>query len=159
MWPKTTYHCLFHLIFCASAAFLLTSCTGTTTTADGTAPRESVSLEDMGNGVCSQGISKLMWQIQKSKKFSTWDKANNYVNLLQLGGFDDWRLPTREEMLFLSELLMIKKGACPITFKRAHWVNDKGNGVAGFWEDYPLCGGSEFLWVEGEKGSVRAVRP
>ncbi|MCF8057559.1 MAG: DUF1566 domain-containing protein [Desulfocapsa sp.] len=159
MWPKTTCHRLFHLMLCLSSVLFLASCAGTKTTADGNAPGESLLLEDMGNGVCHQGSSRLMWQIQKSQKFSTWDEANEYANSLQLGGFDDWRLPTKEETLFLSELLLLNNGNCPITFKRAHWVNSKDKGTAGFWEDYPLCGGSEFLWVEGKKGSVRAVRP
>lgn len=159
MRPKPTCHRLFLFMLCISSTLLLTSCTATRNAADGTASRKSMMLEDMGNGVCRQGPSRLMWQIKRSKRFSTWEEANEYVSSLQLGGFDDWRLPTKQETLFLSELLLLNNGTCPISFTRAHWMNDKDKGIAGYWEDYPLCGGSEFLWVDGKEGSVRAVRP
>jgi Protein of unknown function (DUF1566) len=159
MWTKTNNRCSILFILALACTLLLASCTSSVTTGDGSAHRKNVLLEDMGNGVCRQVPSRLMWQIKKSQKFSTRDEANEYVSSLQLGGFDDWRLPTREEYLFLSELLALNKDTCPIKFKRAHWASDRHKGNPGHWEDYPLCGGSEFLWVKGEEGSVRAVRP
>ena len=41
-------------------------------------------------------------------------EADEYVKKLQLAGFDEWYLPTRDEYLFLSELLLMKKGDYPI---------------------------------------------
>ena len=159
MWTKTIYRYSILFILGLGCAFNLTSCTNSVTTGDDSAPRENLVLEDMGNGMCRQLPSGLLWQIKESPEFSTWDEANEYVTSLQLGGYDDWRLPTREECLFLSELLEIKKGTCPIKFRRAHWISTKHNGKSGYWDDYPLCGGSEFRWVRGKEGSVRAVRP
>ena len=138
----------------------LSSCSKPVTTGNGGIPQDKVILEDMGNGVCRQLLSGLMWQIKESKKIPTWEEAHEYVNRLQLGGFDDWRLPTRDECLFLSELLLMKKGDCPIKIKGGHWVNVHwSTGKSGHWEDYPLCRGSEFRWVKSKEGSVRAVRP
>jgi uncharacterized protein DUF1566 len=137
----------------------LSSCSKPVATeADGVSKGE-VFLEDMGNGVCRQLPSGLMWQIERSKKFSTWEEANEYVNRLELGGYNDWRLPTRNECLTFSELLLIKKGDCSIKIKKSHWISDNKKRKPGFWDEYPLCGGSEFRWVKSKEGFVRAVRP
>lgn len=159
MWPKTNYLSSFLFILGLACSLFLTSCTNSATTNDTTAPPTKVLLEDLGNGVCRELPSGLMWQIKESQKFSSLNEASEYADSLQLGGFDDWRLPTRDECLSFAELLEIKKGTCPIKFKRAHWVSHRKKSKAGYWEDYPLCGGSEFRWVKGKKGSVRAVRP
>lgn len=152
----------FSTLCLAGAAMIVSlgSCAKSVTTEGDTTSRQGVSLKDMGNGICRLP-SGLMWQIQKSQKFSTWDEADNYVSSLGLGGFDDWRLPSREESLDLAEILEIKKGACAIKFKSSHWVSNSNNKnpLPGYWEDYPLCGGSDFRWVKGKRGRVRAVRP
>ena len=142
------------------SVFTLNSCATPKTQEGDAVTSGNVVLEDLGNGVCRQFPSGLMWQIKKSKKIPTWEEANEYANRLELGGFDDWRLPTRDECLFLSELLLMKKGDCPIKNKGGHWVNVHwSSGKSGHWEDYPLCGGPEFRWVNNKEGSVRAVRP
>ncbi len=153
------YRCSILFILGAACVTNLASCSKPMTTDDDSVLRKEVLLKDMGNGVCRQLPSGLMWQIKESQKFSTWNEANDYVKGLKLGGFDDWRLPTREECLNFSELLEMKKGDCPIKFKRAHWISNNNRHKSGYWEDYPLCGGSEFRWVKGKKGTVRAVRP
>jgi len=43
-------------------------------------------------------IGKLMYQNQPFIKRYTWDEANEYAKNLKLGGFDDWRLPTIDEL-------------------------------------------------------------
>lgn len=159
MWSKKLYRCSLLFMLGLACTFILASCTTTVTTEDGSVVQQKVLLEDMGNGMCRQLPSGLIWQIEESQKFATLNEANEYVNSLKVGGFDDWRLPTRSECLSFSELLELKKGNCPIKFKRAHWVSNHKKNKPGYWEDYPLCGGSEFRWVKGKKGSVRAVRP
>ena len=159
MKPAPPCPSLCRFLLYSSLLVLLCSCTAAVKNTGSNGSSDRMALEDMGNGICRQGPSRLMWQIKKSKKFSTWEEANEYAGSLELGGYDDWRLPTREETLFLSELLQLNKGGCPITFKRPHWVNTREKATAGYWEDYPLCGGSELLWVEGKHGPVRAVRP
>jgi hypothetical protein len=139
--------------------FSLTACSQPMTIAESVGQLK-VGVVDMGNGVCRQFPSGLMWQIEASKSVATGEEANAYVHDLQLGGFEDWRLPTREECLDLSELLLMKKGDCPIKIKKGHWVQGRRDKVKpGHWEDYPLCGGSEFRWVKTKQGSVWAVRP
>lgn len=119
----------------------------------------TVFLKDLGNGVCHQLPSGLMWQIDTSENFFNFQDAREYANKLELGGFNDWRLPTRDECFTLSTLLFMKKGNCPIKIKKGHWVTENRKGKSGFWDDYPLCGGPEFHWIKTTNGYVRAVRP
>lgn len=118
-------------------------------------------LENLGNGICREVSSGLMWQIEESEEFSTWVEADTYVKTISLAGFHDWRLPTYDEWYKLTELLQMQKSVdCPIKIKGSCWISDnKKNGKAGHWEDYPLCGGPELHWIKSKKGTVRAVRP
>lgn len=154
--------CRFTILFILGVicTFTLSSCGNPTSTeGERSISTKTTALANMGNGTCRQSGAGLMWQIEEKRRFQTPKEAREYVESLQLGGYDDWRLPTRSECLNLSELLQLKKGDCPINFKRAHWVSDNKRDKAGYWEDYPLCGGSEFRWNKGKEGSVRAVRP
>ncbi|MBW1812694.1 MAG: DUF1566 domain-containing protein [Deltaproteobacteria bacterium] len=142
------------------SVFTLNSCATPERQKAGAVTPAKVVLRDLGNGVCHQLPAGLMWQIKKSKMISTQEEADEYVKRLQLAGFDDWRLPTHNECLFLSELLMMKKGDCPIKKStKGYWVSNGKKGESGFWDDYLLCGGPEFHWVTSKKGYVRAVRP
>ena len=158
MWSRPLYHLVLLIMLGGAYAGSLSSCTKSITTEDSTLSAKAMLLRDMGNGVCLQVQAGLMWQINESQQFSTWKEANDYVATLQLAGFNDWRLPTHHECLSLIELLELKKGNCPIRFRKGHWVSSKNKHESGYWEDYPLCGGSEFHWVKEKKGAVRAVR-
>ena len=57
-----------------------------------------------GNGTMTDNLTGLMWQrvstiIQPKRK---WEDAFNYVSNLQIGGYNDWRLPNRKELLSLT---------------------------------------------------------
>ena len=43
-------------------------------------------------------INGLMWQKETVTENMTWDDAIEYAKNLRLGGYDDWRLPTKEEL-------------------------------------------------------------
>lgn len=150
------YSILFLLM--PACVFSLSSCARSIAAGDDTVSRKEMLLINMGNGICLQHPSGLMWQIEESQKFSNLNDAINYVTTLTLGGFNDWRLPTRDECLSLAELLEMKIGDCPIKIKRGHWVSNNNKHESGYWEDYPLCGGSEFRWIKDKKSTVRAVR-
>ncbi len=157
---KILFRCSLMSLVALSFFSLLTSCSSPVTRGDGRDSGQGTLFEDMGNGVCRQLRSGLMWQVDPSKKFATSKEAVEYVNNLQLAGFDDWRLPNREEVLDLAELMVIQKNACAIAINKALWVIDNnGKRQSGHWEDYPMCAGSEFRWVKDKKGIVRAVRP
>lgn len=116
-------------------------------------------LKNLGNGVCQQK-NGLMWQAGKSKKFSSSTEAQEYAESLHLGDYDDWRLPTREELYELCDIWEMKlAGDCPIKVRGSYWSTEDGKVRAGEWESYPLCGGSEYKYLKKKSGSVRAVRP
>jgi len=97
---------------------------------------------------------------KKSKKFSSWEEANQYTQALKAEGYTDWRLPTKYEAYQLVSLLEIRKSeSCSLKqLKGYYWVADSRE-KAGQWEDIMLCGGNDVHWVESMKGKVWAVRP
>lgn len=119
----------------------------------------SAYLENMGNGICQQHPEGLMWQFERSPNFSSWDDANQYVSSLDLGGYNDWRLPSQDECLKLSRLLMNKKGDCPMKTGGNHWVKKSEGAEPGQWESNVYCDGPEFRWTKDKKGTVKGVRP
>jgi len=44
-------------------------------------------------------INGLMWQKETVEEEMNWDDAMEYAKNLRLGGYDDWRLPTIEELM------------------------------------------------------------
>jgi hypothetical protein len=81
------------------------------------------------------------------------------VKSLNLGGFEDWRLPTPDECFKLSQLIQTKKSDCPMETGGNHWVSKTKNIEAGQWESNVLCDGPIFRWTKDKKGRVKAVRP
>ena len=153
-------YCTFmFLIVTIGLVLCLSSCSKTAkTNADGDYQGKNY-LENKGDGVCQQHPSELMWQAGKSPNFSSWEDANQYVESLKLGGFEDWRLPTAQECLRLSQLIQMKKSNCPLETSRYHWVMKSKNVESGTWESSVYCDGPEFRWTQAKKGTVKAVRP
>ena len=56
------------------------------------------SFTDNGNGTVTDDKSGLIWQKVEDNIFRKWNDASNYCADLSLGGFDDWRLPTFQEL-------------------------------------------------------------
>jgi hypothetical protein len=54
------------------------------------------------NGIVK--IGSLMYQNQPFTKRYTWQEAKNYCSNLTLGGYSDWRLPTRAELMKLGNI-------------------------------------------------------
>ena len=44
-------------------------------------------------------INGLMWQKETVEEEMNWDDAMEYAKNLRLGGYDDWRLPTIDELI------------------------------------------------------------
>jgi hypothetical protein len=50
------------------------------------------------NGTTTDNNTKLIWQKEDDSTVRTWDEANSYCDSLNLGGYTDWRLPTKREL-------------------------------------------------------------
>ena len=118
-------------------------------------------FQDKGQGVCLDVNSGIMWQVERGGKFSSLQEAKQYAENLQLGGHDDWRLPTKTELNDLHFVFYWKKnGNCNLKHTGEYWILNEGKSSLGHWETYILCE-PNFKYVKslGTKGYVRAVRP
>ena len=114
------------------------------------------------NGVMETSSSQLMWQQDRGPLFTSWEEANNYVNKLALGGYSDWRRPTREEFLelyFAFDYGSANTRDLGIVIEGNFWSAEKGDmGFSGAWKDGDSCEISRDYKLA-SKGYVRAVRP
>lgn len=63
----------------------------------------TMSYQDNGDGTVSDNNTGLMWQqIPTTDEFS-WQEAVDYCNELELGGYDDWRIPSCKELYSISD--------------------------------------------------------
>jgi hypothetical protein len=68
---------------------------------------EPVQVVHTTNGITQ--IGNRMYQNQAFTKEYTWEKAGEYCQGLTLGGYDNWRLPTRAELNKISNIKMYGK--------------------------------------------------
>lgn len=57
---------------------------------------------DTGDGVVMDLVSGLTWQKEDDDRKRTWVEAGRYCDDLELGGHEDWRLPSRNELLTIT---------------------------------------------------------
>ncbi len=118
-------------------------------------------LKDIGNGICQDVKSGLMWQVTRSKKFSESQDVEQYLQQLNKGTYSDWRLPTMNELKALRFIFDRKNnGNCTLPRMNSWYWADKApfNSRPGKLEPNEECGGG-YEFVSKEKGAVRAVRP
>ncbi len=64
---------------------------------------EPMSYTDNGDGTITDGHTGLTWQQVPSDASFTWQEAVDYVDGLELGGHDDWRLPSAKELWSIAD--------------------------------------------------------
>ncbi|MFT7860038.1 MAG: DUF1566 domain-containing protein [Sulfurimonas sp.] len=77
------------------------------------------------NGTVVDKKHHLEWQDSDDTTIDIWNMANSYCTLLQLDGKDDWRLPTKEELLSLSKDQALKKRFHNLQ-DRVYWTSENG---------------------------------
>ena len=99
---------------------------------------------DNQDGTITDSTTELVWMQedawQKEAKWFTWDEAADLVhdlNNIKLGGFQDWRLPTEEEI----QSLYHEKAS----------NQDKYGKEIHLWPAFP-SGGLATVWLKGESG-------
>jgi len=141
--------------------FFLSGCEAHKATPSNAETETDAKLMDLGNGICRDASSGLMWVTQKSDYLLTAEEAKVYADQLELAGYDDWRLPTKNELYHLHDIFYWKKnGNCRMQTSGSYWYeSEEENTAAGYWETYYLCS-PEYKFVKTpDKGMVRAVRP
>lgn len=119
-------------------------------------------LTNKGDGTILSEKFQLQWQQDKSKRFASAKDVQEYVDKLNLGGYTDWRIPTKAEShnLFFS-MDFGKSNAKDMEMKMdgSMWViMDDGKLQAGAWDAGETCCIVR-TFKKDSKGGVRAVRP
>ena len=68
---------------------------------DGAIRGNQASYTDNGDGTITDNVTGLMWQ--KDFGFSSWSDAESYAQQANIGGHDDWRVPTIKELYSLMD--------------------------------------------------------
>lgn len=123
-------------------------------------PHRQPRLINYSPGICLDTVNGLMWQAEKSGTFSTWAQAKQFAAQLDTADFNDWRLPTYDELYILRQTLDRKNhGNCPLKLHGSFWTgNSEKEARVGFWDSEPLCGGPSYFFIKQASGSVIAVR-
>jgi len=77
-------------------------------------------LVDREDGTIFDTKTKLLWQRVPSDDTYTWEEAYKYCKSLTLGGYNDWRLPTLEELRTLIDKRH-EPTICPIFECKLDW--------------------------------------
>ncbi len=65
--------------------------------------RNPFNLADNGDTTVSDNITGLQWQQVPENRGLSWQEAVDYCSELDLGGYDDWRIPTTKELFSISD--------------------------------------------------------
>ena len=130
-------------------------------TAVSTAAQQEVDgrLLDLGNGICQDVETGQMWQQGTSKKIRTLADANEYTKILNLGGYNDWRLPTVDELYDLHLTVDLhENGNCTLKSEGNYWSDEPDSeGRVGAWEMDDNCD-PERQYIPKNHGRIRAIR-
>lgn len=119
-------------------------------------------IRALGVQLCQEAESGRMWQVEKARGVATAREAELQAAGLQLGGYDDWRLPTKAEMFNLAKIFFWhKNNDCRMDTRGDYWLVDDGRQPSlGHWEIDFACGPVyRYIKASRSRGSVRAVRP
>jgi hypothetical protein len=84
---------------------------------------------DNGNGTVTDTNTALMWQKDTALELYNWEQALSYCENLTLAGYDDWRLPNRNELQSIVDYNRYSPSIDPIfssTFSSSYWSSTTG---------------------------------
>ncbi len=107
-----------------------------------------VSLEE---GIMTDITTGLQWAQDAGGQKMSWDKANAYVQEFKIGGFSDWRLPTKEELEALltyckSNGIPVEKGGCAEYYNKIGFKNVQSGG---YWSSTSDAYYPSLAWIGG----------
>ena len=125
-------------------------------------PLEFGHFVDNGDGTVTDTTSGLMWQ-QAETKAMRWEKALSFCEDIDLGGYQDWRLPNIRELLSLVDenggAPSINAEFFPGCRPHTYWSSTTHTGFPGFAWGVPFEGDRSLgASQKGRHNYVRAVR-
>ena len=121
------------------------------------------SYVDIGDGTVTDTSTGLMWQQQATHAGTmTWEQALAYCEGLSLGGYTDWRLPAKKELISLVDDSRynpsINTDYFPGTAASWYWSSTTDVNSTGYAWSVHFDGGYVFHLNKSTAGYVRAVR-
>ena len=98
--------------------------------------------------VIKDDIYKLMWQDGEDIYQGTYDEAVKYCENLNFAGYDDWRLPTINELLSITDDSRYNPAINKAFKNIAYETNVKGEKIYDwYWSSTKYVSDSYFVWV------------
>lgn len=115
------------------------SCSGTGQ--DGAYNINPMDYTDNLNGTITDNVTGLMWQKEDDNNMRTFDEAVTYCESLTLGGYSDWRLPSRKELITIVDYSIANPGPA---INATYFQNTN---AAGYWTSTAYAGSASYAWV------------
>ena len=96
------------------------------------------SYTDNGNGTIIDNVTGLMWQQGVPAGTYTWEQSKAYCPTLNIAGRNDWRLPTRIELLSL-----VDYGRLAPSINTTYFPSTQ---LSPFWSSSPYADSSSRAW-------------
>ncbi len=106
-----------------------------------------MSFTDNGDGTITDNITGLMWQKVDGGEMA-FDNASAYCKSLTLGGFNDWRLPTSDELYSITNLDNVNPSLNTIYFTK--------NLAEYWWTSEPRADDASKVWAVNAGGGIGA---
>jgi len=91
------------------------------------------------NGTVLDNTTNLTWQQEIPEGTFNWKQAKEYASQLNLGGYNDWRIPTREELQSLVDFIKVNPAIDVEAFPTSAY----------FWSSSPLANSRDYAWYVG----------
>ena len=118
---------------------------------EGLAPK--IGDRGSGGGIIFQIEGEKVWEVSEKLGEATWDDAYTLCKQYRGGGYDDWYLPTKEELNWV--YVNLRKTA-KITDNFSYWSSSPSDGSV--WAYEFKYGEADYTWEKYFTASVRAVR-
>ena len=99
-----------------------------------------------GDGTVTDTRTGLMWEKINNKNTYTWKQAKEYCDTLTLGGYGDWRLPTRNELHTIVNYERLNPAISAGLFPRIRPGSFPGTAPNNYWTSTTSATSDESAW-------------